>query len=208
MTINMLNALATCFPVMAQSTVDAAPLCGLTQPMLTLLARGEPVSTDAIAAATSRSPEETRTALDQLSCIERDEQGRVVGMGLSLRPTAHRFEVEGRMLFTWCALDALMLPIILDKPARVVSPCHATGELVRLTITPHGIVEQDPPHVVISIVEPHDLASIRSVFCENVHLFLSTTVASCWVDKHPGATIVPVAEGFRLAQLITQKGMS
>jgi hypothetical protein len=38
---------------------------------------------------------------------EYDAHGRVVfGSGLTLRPNPHRFEVDGRTLYTWCALDA------------------------------------------------------------------------------------------------------
>src|SRR3712207_7362605 len=52
-----------------------------------------------IAATAGKSPEEVRAALDRFPSAEWDEQGRVVGLGLTLRLTSHRLELEGRTLF-------------------------------------------------------------------------------------------------------------
>src|SRR5215216_7804513 len=75
-------------------------------PTLALLARGKPASPEEIAAASNKSPEEVRAALERFPSAEWDEQGRVVGLGLTLRLTPHRLQFEGRTLFAWCALDA------------------------------------------------------------------------------------------------------
>src|SRR3712207_4961292 len=76
----------------------------LVAPTLDLLARGKPASPEEIAAASGKSPEEVRAALDQFPSAEWDGQGRVVGAGLTLRSSPHRFELEGHTLFAWCAL--------------------------------------------------------------------------------------------------------
>ncbi|HET9966484.1 MAG TPA: hypothetical protein VFQ10_13915, partial [Rubrobacter sp.] len=52
---------------------------------LDLLARSKPASPEEIAAISAKSPEEVRAALDRFPSAEWDEQGRVVGLGLTLQ---------------------------------------------------------------------------------------------------------------------------
>ena len=50
-----------------------------------------------------------------------------LGWELTLRPTPHGFNVDGKQLYTWCALDTLFFPAVIGRPARVESPCAATA---------------------------------------------------------------------------------
>ncbi len=176
----------------------------IVPPTLDLLARGKPATPEEIAASAGKSPEEVRAALEQFPSAEWEEHGRVVGAGLTLQPTPHRFEVEGRTLFAWCALDTLMFPVILGRQASIESPCRGTGEPVRVEATPTRIETVEPSSAVVSIVEPKDAANIRGVFCENVHFFASPGAASRWLERHPEATVLPVEEAFRLGRLIAE----
>jgi alkylmercury lyase len=178
----------------------------IVPPTLALLARGKPTSPEEIAAASggSKSPEEVRATLDQLPSAEWNEQDRVVGLGLTLRLTPHRLELEGRTLFAWCALDALLFPVLLGRPASIESPCRGSGEEVHIEVTPAGIEAVEPPSAVVSVVAARDLANIRSVGCNNTHFFCSPEAASRWLEKHPEATILPVEEAFRLGRLIAE----
>jgi alkylmercury lyase len=157
-----------------------------------------------IATSAGKWPEEVRAALDRFPSAEWDEQGRVVGLGLTLRLTPHRLELEGRTLFAWCALDALLFPVLLGRPASIESPCRGTGELVHIEVTPAGIEMVEPPSAVVSIVAARDLANFRSVSCNNTHFFSSPEAASRWLEKHPEATILPVEDAFRLGRLIAE----
>ncbi len=176
----------------------------IVPPTLELLAGGNPASPGEIAAAAGRSPEEVRDALDQFPSTEWDEQGRVVGLGLTHRLTPHRLELRGRTLFAWCALDALLFPILLRRAASIESPCRGTGELVRLEVTPAEIEAVEPPSAVVSIVTARDLANIRRVGCNNTHFFNSPESASRWLEKHPTATILLVEDAFRVGRLIAE----
>ena len=62
---------------------------------LDLLARGKPASPEEIAAVAGKPPEEVRATLYQFPSTEWDEQGRIVGLGLTLQLTPHRLEMEG-----------------------------------------------------------------------------------------------------------------
>jgi alkylmercury lyase len=173
-------------------------------PTLDLLARSKPASPEEIVAISAKSPEEVRAALDRFPSAEWDEQGRVVGLGLTLQLTPHRLELEGRTLFAWCALDAFLFPILLGRPASIESPCRGTGELVHIEVTSAGIEAVEPPSAVVSIVAARDLATFRRVSCNNAHFFSSPEAASCWLEKHPEATILSVEDTFRLGRLIAE----
>jgi alkylmercury lyase len=173
-------------------------------PLLRLLARGEPVSVDELAATTGRPPELIRRALAGHADIEYDDEGRIVGNGLTLRRTHHRFEVDGRRLYTWCALDTLVYPSMLGRPARVESPCHATGVPIRLVVEPDRVAQVEPDTAVVSLVPTGDRSAIRSSFCDQVHFFASAEAATGWLDQHPGGSVVPVADAQRLGRPIIQ----
>src|ERR687895_720050 len=113
-------------------------------PTLDLLARSKPASPEEIAAISAKSPEKVRAALDRFPSTEWDEQGRVVGLSLTLQLTPHRLELEDSALFAWCALDALLFPVLLGRPASIESPCRSTGEPVRIEVTPAGIEVAEP----------------------------------------------------------------
>jgi alkylmercury lyase len=177
----------------------------IVPPTLDLLARGKPASPEEIAAASVKSQQEVRSALDRFPSAEWDEQGRVVGLGLTLQLTPHRLELEGRTtLFAWCALDALLFPVLLGRPASVESPCRGTGDPVHIEVTPTGIEAVEPPSAVVSIVAARDLASIRSLGCDNAHFFCSPEAASRWLEKHLQATVLSVEEAFQLGRSIAE----
>jgi alkylmercury lyase len=173
-------------------------------PTLDLLARGRPASLEEIAAAAGKSPEEVREALDRFPSAEWDEQGRVVGLGLTLQLTPHRLDLEGRTLFAWCALDALLFPVLLGRSASIESPCRGTGESVRVEVTPARTKAVEPPSAVVSIAAARDLANFRSISCNSTHFFSSSEAASRWSQKHPEATILLAEDAFRLGRLVAE----
>ncbi len=171
--------------------------------LLKLLAQGRPLAAAEIAKAAGLSETEVRETL-AVEPIERDDQGRIVGAGLTLVPTPHRFRVEGRDLYAWCALDTLTFPTLLGARAEVESPCQATGTPVRLTVTPEGVASVDPATAVVSVVPVENAPNIRTAFCDHVHFFRSREDASEWLATHPGGMIVSVEEGFALGRGFAQ----
>ena len=181
----------------------AAALPWLWPALLRALARGAPATLDELAAATGRDLAEVRAGLCALSDTEYDEQGRIVGHGITLNPTPHSFEVDGHRLYTWCALDTLIFPAVIDQPARVSSPCHATGVPIHLDADPHRVVSVDPAAAVVSILTPDRGTSVRSAFCNQVHFFASAAAAQPWLREHPDASVLPVREAFDLGRRLT-----
>lgn len=174
----------------------------LLRPVLRLLARGKPVAPDEIARATGRPREEVLAALRQQPSVEWDEAGRVVGLGLTLRPTPHRFEVDGRTLFTWCALDTLVFPALLGTPARVTSPCPVTGVPVRVEVTAERAEEVEPADALVSLVVPEAIDDVRRAFCRQVHFLSSPEAAAHWRAGQPDGLTLPAADAFQLGQML------
>lgn len=169
-------------------------------PLLHLLAQGEPVAIGDLAAVTGRTEPEIRAGLAAVPDTEYDEDGRIIGQGLSLRPTPHRLELAGEQLYTWCALDTLVFPTLLGTTARIGSTCHATGVPIRLSVGAAGVTGVDPVTAVVSLVSPEDMSSVRSAFCNQVHFFASAEAGQPWLDAHPGGFMVPVAEAHRIGE--------
>jgi two-component system, NtrC family, sensor kinase len=69
----------------------------LIRPVIQLLSAGRPISGPEIARAANVPLEQVERALASFPDAERDEQGRIVGLGLTLRPTPHRVQLEEQL---------------------------------------------------------------------------------------------------------------
>lgn len=173
--------------------------------LLRLLAQGRPVAPAELATKLLLPLQEITAALRQLSNIEVDREGNIVGSGLTLVPTPHRFQVNGQMLYTWCALDALVYPVMLQQVVQVESRCPVTGGTVRLTVTPEGIEDLAPPDAVVSLVLPERAEvcrDVRGAFCYQVHFFNAPEAASVWLAQHPGAFLFSVDDAYQLGRMV------
>ena len=177
---------------------------GLLIPPLRLLVDGDLVTLDQLAAASGRPLDDVRRGLAAVPDTEYDDQGRIIGQGLTLRPTPHRFTVAGEELYTWCALDTLIFPTLLERTASVESVSPTSGEPIRVTIDPvAGVTSVEPATAVVSLVNPDQITSIRSSFCNQVHYFTSDEDAAGWLAEHPRAEVVPVAVAYRIGTDLT-----
>lgn len=175
---------------------------GLLRATIKLLAKGEPVPIDDIAAAAGRPRAEVLAALRAYPPLEWGSGETIVGLGLTLNPTRHRIEVAGKQLFAWCALDTLVVPRILGAEARVESPCAATSTPIRLEVTPEYVRSAEPETSVVSVVVPEAHAeNLRAAFCERVLFFKSADAAAPWLGRHPGARLVPVREAVEFSRV-------
>ena len=174
------------------------------------VAKGQPVDEAQLGRVLGISATESRALLQRDSInflVHRDERGHVLGFGgLAAGPMHHRFEVDGRMLSTWCAWDSLFIPEILGRPARVVSPDPESGELVRLVVTPDRIESVEPAGAVVSFIMPDAQAFGSSAvnvivkFCHFIFFFSSRTSGERWVAKHPDTFLCSLDDAFTLAK--------
>ncbi|GMQ75278.1 MAG: organomercurial lyase MerB [Gammaproteobacteria bacterium] len=154
----------------------------------------------------------TRERAERLlqSVAEHDGDGNIVGiLGLSLRDHMHRFEVNGRALSTWCAVDTLFLPAMLGQPASVTSQSPVAKTEVRLIVGPEGVRTLDPPGATISIPDvdydasdTESAGAIMGSFCHRIYFFATREEGEQWADGRDDFRIVSVHEGFEYAMEI------
>jgi alkylmercury lyase len=174
------------------------------------LAKGKAVDADQLGRALGISSAESRALLqrDAIKCfVYPDDQGRVLGFGgLTAAPMHHRFEVEGRTLWTWCAWDSLFIPEILGRSARVTSPDPETGKMARLVVAPDRIESVVPDGAVVSFIRPEarvfdvDAANVMAKFCHFVFFFSSRASGDRWTAKHPDTFLYSLDDAFALAK--------
>ncbi len=193
----------------ADSVAGTFPGCEdapLARALLRQLALGRPVSATDLAAAADRGESEVIATLRRWPNVERDDKARVVAFGgLSLRPTAHAFEVGGRRLHTWCAWDTLFLPALLGQSAHVRSRCPITSAAVRLTVDPDKISSAEPRPLAVSFPPPEAASpeDITGSFCCHVHFLVGTQAAERWRAGHQGA-VLGLDDAFELGRLAIQ----
>lgn len=179
------------------------------------LAKGKPVDADQLGRALGVSQADAQALLqtDAVKCfVYPDDQGRVLGFGgLAVAPMHHRFEVEGRTLWTWCAWDSLFIPEILGRSARVTSSDPETGEIVRLVVTRDRINSVVPDGAVVSFIQPEAMtfdegaANVMAKFCHFVFFFASRVSGERWVAKHPDTFLFSLDDAFALAKRLNAR---
>jgi alkylmercury lyase len=129
-----------------------------------------------------------------------------VGVGLTLVPTPHVYKANGRKLYTWCAVDALLFPVMLKHTAHIESLDPVSGDKIQVTVTPERVEKVEPEGAVVSWVNSSvDPSNIRGSICHNVYFFSSPKTASKWVVEHPGKTFYHVNDAFQAAKKIHNK---
>ena len=115
------NLIETISPkILPQKTI---PLC---VQIMRILAKGWPVSPEQIASTGSFPINEAGahfSDLQKIGMAELDDTGKIIAMVLSLKPTQHHFIVNGNNLFTWCHIDSLFLPAVLNQSADDKCTC-------------------------------------------------------------------------------------
>ncbi len=202
-------------PVLGANQLDFGPgLSRLLVQTWRLLAKGDPVSPEQVnrvAADLRLEQNEADGFLRRVS--ERDANDNIVGvMGLSLNDHPHQFTVDGVALKTWCAGDTLFLPAMLGRTADVESASPLTGELIRLTVSPDGIVSSDPAGLALSIpaedpgqLATAELAAIWGTFCHHIFFFASVDEGQRWAADRDKIEIHPVEDAYQFVTAMWRK---
>lgn len=186
---------------------------GASTAVVNLLADGRPATAEAIGNAMGWSPEQVRSYLEQARAAGAEmEDGAIVGLALTLRPTGHRFRVRGNDLYTWCGFDALFLPIMLGERAEAVSTCPVTGAGIRLTVEPDGTVSAATPATAVVGIVGEEVTSCcaaagpGSAICTQMPLFASREAGERWLADHPGVAVVDLDTARGIARAYAEGG--
>src|SRR5467141_2937053 len=138
-----------------------------------------------------------------------DKDGQIIGFGgLAVREMPHRFKIDGRTLYTWCAWDSLFIPVILGLEAEVESPAPGSTVRVRLRVAPDGVERVQPPSAVMSFLLPSaetfqaDVLKAMATFCHFIFFFPDSDSAAEWTKSHPDTTVISVSDAFELGRMM------
>ncbi len=171
------------------------------------ITRGKPVTPAALRASLQvRQPELEHRLAKLPPDVEFDQAGHIVGLGATLVPTSHRFQVGGKLLYTWCAFDTVLLPPSLHVEAQVQSTCPVTGQPITFVATPEGtILDLFPASSVMSLIVPANRDDCtRAAFCQQSLLFQSEQSAATFFADHPDALLLSVEEAAYVGRLVAQ----
>jgi alkylmercury lyase len=168
----------------------------LCLPILHQVSRGKPLPKATLSTSLAISPNELEQRLTRLPDTEFDREGHIVGWGVTLVPTRHRFQIDGKLLYTWCAFDTVLFPPTLGETAQVHSTCPATGQPITFVATPEGMVKElTPVSAIMSLIIPAEHSEcVRDTFCEQSLFFRSEQAAAPWLAMHPQALVLSIEE--------------
>jgi len=176
------------------------PVC---RQMLQVLADvGRPLTPVHLATLLQMSQEELRTHLARVPDTEFDEQGNIVGWGITLVPTTHQMHLRGKRVYTWCAFDSVLFPALLQMEAQVHSVCATTGSPITFVATPQGIRDLTPATSVLSLILPAERCDcVRGTFCEQSLFFQTEEAALPWMALHAEAVLLSIQEAAALGEM-------
>jgi alkylmercury lyase len=180
---------------------------GACQQILQVLAEtGQPLPPGDLARRLQMSQESLMAHLVRIPDTEFDEQGNILGWGITLVPTVHQFLVKGRSLFTWCAFDTVLFPSLLQANVQVRSLCKTTGQSITFIATPEGITDLTPATSMLSLpLLSARCECVRGTFCAQSHFFQTREVALSWIALYPEAILLSVEEAATLGRLTAQR---
>jgi alkylmercury lyase len=201
----------------AGGPLDLGPDCSrLFVRVIRVLAQGRPVPSeqvDRIVAEVGIAPQEAQRFLDEWA--ERDRDGTIVGMGLTLNETPHQISINESNLWAWCAEDTLFFPVVLQQTATIASASPLSGAQTRVRVSPTRVEEVSPTGAVVSlpIVDPTeaDMSSVDAIwntFCHHSFFFPSRAEAQQWAAGQKDIEIVPVAEGFAIGRQMAARWLA
>lgn len=173
------------------------------QILQTMAEIGQPMEPTHLAKRLQMSQEDLATHLARVPDTEFDEQGNIVGWGITLLPTPHQFLLPERMLFTWCAFDTVLFPPMLQVKAQVQSVCSETGQPITFVATPDGIEDLTPHTSVLTLVLPEQRCDcVRGTFCLQSLFFQSEQAASTFLTSHPEAISLSIEDAARVGRTV------
>ena len=111
--------------------------------------------------------------------LERHGDHLVGAHGLTRRTTPHTLTIGDRTLNTWCAYDAIAIPIALGTSARATTACPACGIALVIDIHDGVLPDQSAPALWMPTGPCNN---VINDFCTRANLFCTTDHLDTWYD--------------------------
>jgi Alkylmercury lyase len=176
------------------------------------LLEGHAPAAHEIATTSALSKERTETAIAELraaGALEVDPDGHVVGAhGLTQRTTEHIIITAKRVWHTWCALDAIGIPVALDLAAEVRTRCPTCEATIVLVVRDRVPVATEGTPVLWHPGGP--CTHVMDDFCATANLFCNAEHLEHWHARagQPTGQALTISEaadvGLRIWSDVTQ----
>jgi len=104
---------------------------------------------------------------------------------LSLTPTKHQVvQEDGKNLFAMCAVDALGVPNMLNRNAKVISQCEWCKQKITIEIKNGQVATKSHPHILIWNPKRQEIPAAKTC-CPMVNFFCSNDHLREWQDRNP-----------------------
>lgn len=144
------------------------------------LLAGEVPQVADVAEAASREAAGAARAVSWLQAhgqLERDGDLLVGAHGLTRRPTVHELVIGEKRLHSWCAYDAVAIPVALGVTARAATTCPTCGQELAVDIT-DGQLPDDALPVLWMPLGPCE--NVMEDFCVHANLFCGPDHLDAW----------------------------
>lgn len=150
----------------------------------------QPVTLESLAAATGLASDYVKVALatlHEVGAIYLCDGAVVAAYPFSLVPTSHRVTIAEVTAYANCAIDALAVPPMTDKPTHVSSTCGHCGVPVTVTIRGDRILESRPAAPVVFYPDKDCCAPGPAVLtrCPYIQFFCGRDHAERWQEARP-----------------------
>jgi alkylmercury lyase len=190
-------------PPVAAIRAQLQELSQLFPTLVRLLAEGEPVSADRLAAAGAMAAADARAQMASHPRVERDRLGRIAGLGVTLTPTPHSFTFDGGTVYGPRATDTLLFPVILGRAGVVESRCPIDGLPVRVDVTPDAVRRVDPAEAMASELRAAErVACNQAEICGLGRFFATRESATWWLAQQPEGMIHTIDVAFEIRRQI------
>jgi len=150
---------------------------------------------DGTPATAARTSDESGIALGEIEAglVGLDRAGRlemdgdaIIGVGgLTLSTTTHSVRLAGSSFHTWCALDAIGIPVALSLDASMNTTCPQCSAQLSVEVQDGGATP-----MLLCPTGPCD--DVRADFCSSANLFCSVDHIQAWRDANPDVAGEPL----------------
>lgn len=172
--------------------IGCAPTSGLEravaafhrQAYAALLDSSGPPLLSAIAETASREATGVAEAIAWLEAhgrLEREGELLIGAHGVTRRRTAHTLTIGDHTLHTWCAYDAVAIPVALAATAQASTTCPTCHRTLEIDIDDGHLPQTDTP---VLWIPTGPCAHVMNDFCTQANLFCTTDHLHTWRETN------------------------
>lgn len=190
--------LVQAFPVMDKLEQNIALI------IYRLLAEGSAVSKITISKVSGQSIDSVEKTIQTWTEIIYDNENNITDfLGLSIKETRHRLNIDATTVYTWCAWDTLFIAELINKPINVHSVCPVTNKNIQLDVSIDGVKPINNENIMVSFLKPNKSKlnkNIQASFCCYVFFFFNRKAGERWLIEHDDAFLLSLDEAFTVGK--------